>query len=104
MSYEIVLRKEAQIDLDEIFIWYEEQKIGLGLIFISEFERIIHKIAKHPFYASYVATETDVRSASLKKFPYEVIYRINQANNQVRIIAIIHQHRNPEWFRQRLLR
>ena len=38
MSFELVLRKEAQLDLDEIFIWYEEQKMGLGFDFPSEFE------------------------------------------------------------------
>ena len=38
MSIELVLRKEAQLDLDEIFIWYEEQKMGLGFDFLSEFE------------------------------------------------------------------
>ncbi len=25
MSFEIVLRREAEVDLDKIFIWYEEQ-------------------------------------------------------------------------------
>ncbi len=39
MIFEIVLRREAQIDLDEIFIWYEEQKMGLGLDFINELKR-----------------------------------------------------------------
>ena len=100
MSFEIVLRREAQIELDEIFIWYEEQKIGLGLDFINEFEATINKITHNPYYASYI--EIDARSASLKKFPYEIIYRIDEVNWQVRIIAIIHQRRNPTWFRRRL--
>ena len=31
MSFKIIIKKEAQFDLDEAIIWYEEQRIGLGL-------------------------------------------------------------------------
>ncbi len=95
----IVLTKEAQLDLDEIFIWYEEQKKGLGFDFINYFEAILHKLALNPYYASFILD--DARGASLKKFPYEVVYRINQIKQQIRVIAIIHNHRNPEWFKKR---
>ncbi len=100
MSFEIVLRREANVELDEIFIWYEEQKVGLGLDFINEFESTINRIIRNPYYASYI--EIDARSASLKKFPYEIIFRVDEVNRQARIIAVIHQRRNPNWFRQRL--
>ncbi len=100
MSFEIVLRKEAQIDVDEIFIWYEEQKVGLGIKFINEFENTIQKIAVNPFYASFI--EMDARSVSLKRFPYQMIYRVDEARREVRIIAVIHHKRNPEWFSRRL--
>ena len=99
-EFEIVLRREAQIELDEIFIWYEEQKAGLGFEFLKEFENDINKVSHNPYYASYI--EADARGTSLKKFPYQVIYRIDEIKRQVRIIAIIHLRRNPEWFRQRL--
>ena len=98
--FEIVLRKEAQLDLDEIFVWYEEQKEGLGFEFIDSFEKVLNKIAFNPYYASFIIE--DARGASLKRFPYEVIYRVDEDQWQVRIIAVIHQHRNPEWFRNRI--
>ena len=100
MSFEVVLQREAQIDLDEIFLWYEEQKVGLGFEFLKEFENAINKVSHNPHYASYI--EADARVTSLKKFPYQVIYRTDEIKWQVRIIAIIHLRRNPEWFRQRL--
>ena len=105
MSFDIVLRREVEIELDEIFIWYEEQKAGLGFEFIKEFEAAVNKIRLNPYYASYASIiNTDARSSSLKKFPYEVIYRIDDINRHARVIAVIHQHRNPEWFRQRMER
>lgn len=43
MSFSIVVRTEAQIDLDEIFIWYEEQQVGLGLQFIQGIDDVYRK-------------------------------------------------------------
>ncbi len=51
MSFEIVLRSKAQIDLDEIFVWYEGQKTDLGYDFINEFEYALHKIGQNPYNA-----------------------------------------------------
>lgn len=101
MSFEIVLRREAQIDLDEIFAWYEGQQVSLGFLFLEDFENTIDKINRNPFHATII--HGDARSASLKRFPYEVIYRIDDAKKHIRIIAIIHQHRDPSWFRRRLM-
>ena len=99
MSFELVLRKEAQLDLDEIFIWYEEQKIGLGFDFLNEFQNTLLKVNRNPYHTSYI--QADAKSAMIKRFPYEVIYRIDEPKMQIRILAVIHQHRDPEWFRKR---
>ena len=40
-----VLTKEAQLDLDEIFAWWEEQKTGLGFDLIDCFEITLYKIS-----------------------------------------------------------
>jgi hypothetical protein len=71
MNFELVITRRAQIDLDEIFVWYEEQQLGLGLKFIG-FEEVLNKINRNPYYA--LCIEEDARSATLKKFPYEVVY------------------------------
>ena len=64
MNYAIVLRREAEIELDEIFVWYEVQKLGLGFDFIREFEKALEKIISNPNYSSFVFD--DARSATLK--------------------------------------
>ncbi len=98
--FDVVLTRDAQLDLNEIFAWYEEQKEGLGFDFINGFELVVDKLSMNPYYASFILD--DARGVSLKKFPYEVIYRANEAKQQVRLIAVIHQHRNPEWFKMRI--
>lgn len=80
----------------------KNKKEGLGFEFINRFEMTINKLTHNPYYASFILD--DVRGVSFKKFPYKMLYRVNVDKQQVRIIAIIHQHRNPEWFRTRVQR
>jgi plasmid stabilization system protein ParE len=100
MSFVIELRIEAQIDLDKIFGWYEEQKGDLGFEFIFEFEAVLNKISRNPYHASYILKQA--RSASLNRFPYHIIYEVDEQGTKVIVLAIAHHHRNPEWFRQRI--
>jgi len=44
MIFELLITRRAQFDLDEIFIWYEEQQPGLGDRFLNAFEDAIIKI------------------------------------------------------------
>ena len=30
MTYELIVKPEAEADIEESFIWYEEQAVGLG--------------------------------------------------------------------------
>lgn len=99
-TFVIIVSREAEFDLDESFIWYEEQKDNLGFEFIEAFENTLKDILLNPYYASLI--EGEARSASLKRFPYSVVYRIDLERLQVRVIAIIHQHRHPNWISKRI--
>ncbi|MFT4155440.1 hypothetical protein [Parafilimonas sp.] len=69
INFELVITRQAQINIDEIFVWYEEQPAGLGKKFIHGFEEILITINRNPYYASNI--EKEARSASMKRFPYE---------------------------------
>lgn len=100
MNFELVFTKHAELELDEVFVWYEDQQSGLGFKFIKAFEECLNKINRNPYYAFNI--QENARSASLEKFPYDIIYIVDENKLQVRIIAVIHQHRNPEWLKRRL--
>ena len=93
MGYTALVTRPAQTDLDEIFSWYEEQKDGLGFNFLIEFDKTLTNIILNPFYTSLI--EDDARIASLKRFPHYIIYRVINKKKQLRILAIVHQHRDP---------
>ena len=98
-KYKLIIQNAAQLDLDEAFIWYEEKKLDLGFRFIEEFEIILTKIIANPFFASKV--DKELRSASLKIFPYEIVYKIDESSDTIIIIAINHFKREPLWYKKR---
>ena len=99
MSYSIWIKRETQLDIDQAVIWYETQKLNLGLDLRFELDKVINKIAANPYYAWCIFEDT--RAASLKTFPYEIVYRIYEDEKRVNIIALSHQHRKPHWYKDR---
>lgn len=98
-SWKIIIEDLAQLDLHEVYEWYETGKTGLGEEFLDSFEDTLSRIARNPLHAS--AFDKTTRSASLKRFPYEVIYLVKELTTEIDIIVIIHQHRKPGWFKNR---
>ncbi|MBJ7428075.1 MAG: hypothetical protein JHD28_03835 [Bacteroidia bacterium] len=41
MSYQILIEKDAEKDIDDIISWYEKEQAGLGVSFIKYFEAAI---------------------------------------------------------------
>lgn len=100
MSWQVIVKMPAQTDIDEAYIWYEEQSPGLGYRFIEHLDEIISKVLRNPFFASVLME--NVRSASLSTFPYQVLYLIEEAEKSIYILAVGHLHRKPGWFFERI--
>ncbi len=92
--FEITLDTSAELDFDEIFRWYQEQREGLGYEFLMSFESSLNLLAENPF-AFFNVTKT-VRRIAVKRFPYNVYYSV--VDKTLTIHLIMHQHKNPqEW-------
>ena len=102
MNYRIFLLEEAENELDESFIWYETQKIGLGAEFISHIEKSFEFIKNNP-HASQKKRKNVYRHV-MKKFPFGIYYSIDQKQIQIKIIGILHFKRKPTVWRKRLKR
>ena len=95
---EIRLLKAAQLELDESFIYYEEQLEGLGHEFVSEIETAVKQIKAHSDAWTQFSERT--RRYLVKRFPFSVIYQIRK--NEILIVAIAHLHRKPMYWKQRI--
>ena len=43
--HQVVFRKQARLEFDEAGDWYEKERPGLGMEFLSEIQSLIHRIA-----------------------------------------------------------
>jgi plasmid stabilization system protein ParE len=93
----LVLRLKAKQDLREAYLWYEERQPGLGRAFYSAFDATLAILREHP--QIFPRVDPSTRRASMKSFPYGIFFRITE--DTIRIIAVVHNARNPEHWRRR---
>lgn len=74
-EYTLKLSDEATEDVQEVFMWYESQSLGLGVRFIDYLDNALQRIKKRPF--SFVGIEfLSYRRIFLQTFPYKVYYLV----------------------------
>jgi plasmid stabilization system protein ParE len=88
----------AEIELDDAFDYYEYELPGLGQKFLDEFKNGINRILTHPY--AWSPLQKNVRKCILKKFPFNIVYAIEE--NLIIILAVAHQHREPYYWIDRL--
>lgn len=97
MNYDVRLREEAETDLTEASIWYQEQQPGLGHEFIDKVSSTLQSIQERPL--SYPIVYRDMRRALTRKFPFSIFYQIH--TNAVIVFGVLHASRNPNNWRNR---
>jgi toxin ParE1/3/4 len=74
MAYNLSLQTEAILEIQKAFIWYEEQKEGLGYEFLNEIEICYNNLKTYPERYSYV--NQFYRRIKTNRFPYILIFEI----------------------------
>ena len=97
MSLKVYLRPEAETDIEEAAIWYEEQRQGLGQEFLDDVLSLCETISENP--AIYPVVHRRTRRSLIRRFPFGVYFRIE--DKQVIVVAVIHGSRHPRRWRQR---
>ena len=98
MSFIIELTDDAWDDAFQIIKWYDEQKQGLGNVFLDYLDDTLKKIEKVP--TAYKIVYRQVRQASLQKFPYVVLYKV--VKNTITVHCIFHTSQDPKKMIKRL--
>ncbi|MGH8454612.1 MAG: type II toxin-antitoxin system RelE/ParE family toxin, partial [Nevskiales bacterium] len=96
-SYTVKLHSEAELDLAEVFTWYEAQETGLGDEFLDEAAQLLRRLGRFP--CTCPAVEPPFRRALFARFPYAVYYLVEI--RRVMIFAILHQRREPDVWKRR---
>jgi len=88
---------EAESEFQEAIDYYEDSERGLGYDFSIEVHAAIQNIVNYP--TAWLVIEEDIRRCLVKRFPYGVIYSIEQ--HEIFILAIMHLRRHPDYWKNR---
>ena len=100
MSRALVVRPEAELDVEEAAFWYDDQQPSLGDRFTTELNQLLPRIAEHPF--QFPEIDRDVRRGLLQRFPYAVYFAVSE--DAVTVVAVLHQKRRPDTWKLRMAR
>lgn len=88
----------AQREVDDAVIWYEQQAEGLSRDFLDQLDRAVRLVKSHPKIATLI--QADIRRFLVARFPYSLIYGID--DDSIVVIAVAHQHRHPRYWADRI--
>ena len=88
----------ALVEAEAASTFYEANRPDLGREFLDELDSTIQRIIANP--KAWQVLEGDIRRCRLRRFPYGVIYILD--DDCILIISVMHLHRNPTSWRQNL--
>lgn len=91
MKYDLEIKEEASEEISDAFTWYEDQKEGLGMSFVTMLESYFDAITTKPLH---YPVQGKYRVAIMRQFPYKVVFEIEES--QVIVYAVFHMSRNPK--------
>jgi plasmid stabilization system protein ParE len=90
--------KDALQDIEIASKYYLEISPKLKNDFENDLQKVFQKIESNP--QQYQLRYSEVRLAHLRRFPFSIHFVIDFPKQVVIVLAIFHQHQNPEnWLR-----
>ncbi len=94
--YQLIIRPEAQEDMDHATQYYENRVPGKGAELIDEVKGKLKGLQSTP--EMHQQLEFGVRRSNLKRFPYSLVYLVNNDLELVEILAFVHfRQSNTHW-------
>jgi toxin ParE1/3/4 len=97
------LTPAANREIAEAAEWYEARQAGLSDRFFDEIDNALALIQRHPAAFSLLPDlplDLCVRRALLDRFPYCLIFL--ELRSEIRVIAVSHLKRRPDYWLSRL--
>ena len=88
----------AREELEKAVAHYENEREGLGKEFAEEVDNTIQRILNYP--AAWTPLSNTIRRCRTNRFPYGIVYGIRE--DEVIIVAVMHLHQKPGYWKTRL--
>lgn len=101
MSWRVIVRPEAGGDVEEAAAWYDARREGLGDEFVEDVLAVFDALAENPLLNSRRHPRKNIRWRYPERFPYRVIYEVQEAESTVTVAAVLHAARHDREWRRR---
>ncbi|WP_298542432.1 type II toxin-antitoxin system RelE/ParE family toxin [uncultured Aquimarina sp.] len=91
MTYKLILKPRAELELEDALEWYNSKSKGLGFRFLNSVRSEISYIQKFPKH--FQISKYSFRQAPIPRFPFIVVFGIE--NDTIIIYSIFNTHQNP---------
>ena len=90
----------AEVEMTEASLFYDDASSGLGSDFLDDVQQAIDRLCSYPQASEAVAS--GLRRMLLHRFPFSIIYSVEEAG--ILVIAIAHHGRRPGYWESRVVR
>jgi plasmid stabilization system protein ParE len=94
VNWNVVVLPEVYSDLEEAGDWYEQKLEGLGARFADEILVVWADLAVQPLLNCKKLPRRNIRWRYPEKFPYKIVYSVEEGTKTVVVIALIHAARH----------
>ena len=92
-----VFHPEALKEYADAVRYYTEQRTEVAQAFINAIDDAVYRVRESP--TRYNAIDDDVRRCMTRRFPYGILYTIEQ--DYILILAVMHCSREPGYWKSR---
>lgn len=92
MIFVLELKEEANSEIIEAYIYYEQKREGLGEEFLEHLDTYFRRIITNPKH--FPKKRKPYREAFIKRFPFLIIYEITK--EKVVVYSVFNTWQNPE--------
>ncbi len=89
---------EADKDLKEAALYYENCSPGLGMDFLNEYTEYLYRILDSP--ETYAIYHKNFRRLTLDRFPFGIVYEIYE--DHIYVLAVMNLHKKPYYWVDRI--
>lgn len=94
----VIFTPSARVELSDAQDWYENEAPGWGRRFRAAVDAVVQRMEANP--RQFPVTYKHVRRALLRRFPYALLFVIEN-DETLTVIACFHGSRNPlQWQRR----
>lgn len=94
MAYTISFRKRAAKEYLNTLSWYKERSLQAADNFVLAVSETLNKIEDSP--DRFRKTYKNYHEAKIKKYPFSIVYFIDEKKQIIIVTTLFHQKRNPE--------